>query len=106
MDHEAQQEFLHEERSAMESYLMNFNLSKKEKKEQQSFAKKLAELMKLKTKLDVLNIEKNNIQQTREMFKLVGLNEKPLKAQWIKKHEQYMKGCKQYNEKKKLYEKL
>lgn len=103
---EKEDEFLHEEMSAIMSYVSNFSLTKKEKSDYKKIVKVLADLIKINTKIEVLEKEKNSLTSITELYSTVGLDEKKLKEQWSKKNAEYIKQCKTYQEKKKLYKKL
>lgn len=95
--------FLREERSAMKSYFQNFALTSKEVRDYKKLAQMLVELVDIKTKIEVLEIEKGSLLFNRELAGIVGYDEKILQEKWAKKHAQYMRENKKYETKKKAY---
>lgn len=103
VDIQAEEQFLHEERSAIESYLQNVSLPKKEMLEYRRLAKALAELTKIKTKLSSLVEEKDAIISIQELFSVVELDTKALRKEWVKKNKDHLKESKRYETKKMAY---
>jgi hypothetical protein len=103
IDPNQEEEFLREERSAIGSYVQNFTLTPNEVREYKKLAKKLAELVSIKTKIDVLELEKASLSFQKELMTIVGGDGKKLKEQWSKKHEQYRKENKKYLQTKQSY---
>ena len=106
IDTNAESSFLHQERSAMESYVKNFQQNPKELKQQKKIVKALIELVKIHTKIQTLADEKYSLTIYQELSSLVGLPIKVYKDKWVKKHQEFMKQCNLYKQKKKAYEKL
>lgn len=95
--------FLRGERSAIGSYLGNVSLTPKETREYKKLAKQLAKLVALKTKLDVLLLEKNMLSFQQELMSMVGGDIRSYKDKWSKKHAQFLKETKNYEKTKKQY---
>jgi hypothetical protein len=106
MDINNEEKFLHQEISTIESYVKNFNLSPDDKKYYQKLVKSLSQILKLKTKINMLLEEKHLLNVLSEINSVVGIDDKKLREQWSKKNKQYLKNVKVYNDKKKKYEKL
>lgn len=95
--------FLREERSAIGSYFGNFSIKPKETREYKKLAKQLAGLVALKTKLEVLTLEKDMLSFNQELMSMVGGNIDSYKDKWSKKHAQFLKETKNYEKAKKKY---
>lgn len=106
IDIEREEDFLRQERSAIISYLQNFQISAKEMKEYKKLAKALADLVKIKTKILALEEEKNSLSFIRELMGVLKVDDKKYKDQWSKKHNDYMNQSKLYQQKKKQYTEL
>lgn len=98
--------FLRGERSALLSYLQNYTLTKEEQDDCKKLARALADLVILHTKISALEHEKSSLMGLRELYALLGLDEKKLRETWSKKHTEQLKQWKTYQQKKSAYEKL
>lgn len=98
--------FLREEKSAIMSYLQNYTLTEIQQKEYKKLVKMLADLTNIQVKIYTLEHEKASLMNLRELYVLVGLDEKKLKEKWSKKHTEQLDQWKTYQQKKRVYEKL
>lgn len=98
--------FIREEKSAIASYLHNYDLKPSDIKTYKKLVKALFALIKLKTKIEAIHSEMEYLSSYAELFNMVGIDNKKLKEQWSKKNTDYLKQCKIYEQKKKLYNQL
>lgn len=103
MGHQQEQAFLRQQRSAIQSYVKNYTLTPQETREYKKLAKKLAELVAIKTHLDILAAEKQMLSFNMQLMSMVGQDNQSYKEKWSKKHAQFMKETNRYEQKKKSY---